>query len=52
MVMAVKGFTVEDLLQVTVKLNMPPRIPSHRQKTTNEFFQTQGIASEAVCEVL
>ena len=31
-------FTVEDLLPVTVKLNMPPRIPSHRQMTTNEFF--------------
>jgi hypothetical protein len=38
MVMVDKGFTVEDLLPVTVKLNMPPRIPSHRQMTTNEFF--------------
>ena len=48
MVMADKGFTVEDLLAVTVKLNMPPRIPSHRQMTTNEFFQTQGIASARI----
>ena len=40
--MADKGFAVEDLL------NMPPRIPSYRQMTTNEFFQTQGIASARI----
>ena len=48
MIMADKGFTIEDLLPVDVDLNMPPRIPGHRQMTQNEFFVTQGIASARI----
>nr|XP_022304109.1 uncharacterized protein LOC111111416 [Crassostrea virginica]XP_022312597.1 uncharacterized protein LOC111117720 [Crassostrea virginica] len=47
-IMADKGFTVEDLLPADVGLNIPPRIPGHRQMTTHEFFQTQGIASARI----
>ena len=46
--MADKAFTVEDLLPADVGLNIPPRIPGHRQMTTHEFFQTQGIASARI----
>lgn len=48
MIMADKGFTIEDLLQEDIDLNMPPRIPGYRQMTTNEFFATQGIASARI----
>ena len=37
MIMADKGFTVDDKLLVGVKLNMPPRIPGHRQITLKEY---------------
>ena len=46
--MADKGFTVEDLLPADVGLNIPPRIPGHRQMTAHEFFHTQGIASARI----
>lgn len=48
MVMADKGFTIEDLLPAEIDLNIPPRIPTHRQMTENEFFSTQGIASARI----
>lgn len=48
MIMADKGFTIEDILPVGVELNMPPRIPGHRQMTAKEFYQTQGIASARI----
>ena len=36
--MADKGFTVEDLLPPDVGMNVPPRIPGHRQMTDKEVF--------------
>lgn len=42
-IMADKGFTIEDLLPVDVGLNIPPRIPGQRQMTAQEVFQTQGM---------
>ena len=48
MIMADKGFTVEDILLVGVELNMPPRIPGHRQVTLKEFCKTQDIASARI----
>ena len=43
MIMAEKGFTVEDILPVGVELNMPPRIPGY-----DNVYKTQGIASERI----
>ena len=48
MIMADKGFTIEDLLPVDVDLNIPPRIPGHRAMTKSEFFSTQQIASARI----
>ncbi len=44
-IMADKGFTIEDLLPENVYLNMPPWIPSARPMTESEVFRTQHIAS-------
>ena len=43
-IIADRGFTVQDILPVGVELNMPPRIPGHRQMTSKDY-KTQGIAS-------
>ncbi|XP_056004164.1 uncharacterized protein LOC130049940 [Ostrea edulis] len=48
MIMADKGFTIEDLLPADVDLNIPPRIPGNRQMTPSEFFKTQAIASARI----
>ena len=48
MMMADKGFTIEDLLPADVDLNIPPRIPTSRQMTQDEFFKTQAIASARI----
>ncbi|KAK3093535.1 hypothetical protein FSP39_016909 [Pinctada imbricata] len=48
MVMADKGFTIEDLLPADVDLNIPLRIPGNRQMTQSEFFKTQAIASARI----
>ena len=47
-IMADKGFTIEDLLPPAVNLNMPPKIPSRRQMTKEEFFKTAHIASARI----
>ena len=47
-VMADKGFTIQDLLPENVNLNMPPMIPSARQMTEDEVFKTQHIASARI----
>ncbi len=47
-IMADKGFTIEDLLPENVHLNMPPRIPSARPMTESEVFRTQHIASARI----
>lgn len=44
-VMADKGFTVEDLLPLGVKLNIPPFLGSSKQMPAEEVIQTQEIAS-------
>lgn len=44
-VMADKGFTVEDLLPLGVKLNIPPFLCSSIQMPTKEVVWTQEIAS-------
>ena len=44
-VMAEKGFTVEDLLALGVKLNIPPFLCSSIQMPTKEVVWTQEIAS-------
>ena len=48
MIMVDKGFTVEEILPIGVKLNMPPRISGHRQMTSKEFCKTQDIASARI----
>jgi hypothetical protein len=47
-VMADKGFTIEDLLPENINLNMPPKIPKARQMTEDEVFNTQHIASARI----
>ena len=47
-IMADKGFTIEDLLPENIHLNMPPRIPSSRPMTDSEVFKTQHIASARI----
>ncbi|XP_069134925.1 uncharacterized protein [Argopecten irradians] len=47
-VMADKGFTVEDLLPVDVGLNVPPRVSSKHQMSSAEFFKTNNIASARI----
>ncbi|PFX34809.1 Fucolectin [Stylophora pistillata] len=44
-VIADKGFTVEDLLPLGVKLNIPPFLGSSKQMPAEEVIQTQEIAS-------
>ena len=43
--MAVKGFTVEDLLSLRVSLNIPPFLGSKGQMSPQEVVETQSIAS-------
>ena len=47
-VMADKGFKIQDLLPADVGLNMPPFIGQARQMTTEEFFKTQDIAGPRI----
>jgi hypothetical protein len=47
-IMADKGFTIEDLLPENIHLNMPPKIPSARPMSDNEVFRTQHIASARI----
>ncbi len=47
-IMADKGFTIQDLLPESVNLNIPPRIPSARQMTRKEFFNTAHIAQARI----
>ena len=47
--MADKGFTIEDLLEpIGVKLNIPPFVGSQSQHTAAEVIATQEIASERI----
>ena len=45
-IMADKGFTIEDLLPETVHLNMPPKIPKAQQMTEDEFFLKLNISHQ------
>ncbi|XP_071127340.1 uncharacterized protein [Mytilus edulis] len=47
-IMADKGFTVEDLLPADVGLNMPPRVSTKKQMSHLEFFKTNSIASARI----
>ncbi|CAC5416186.1 unnamed protein product [Mytilus coruscus] len=47
-IMANKGFTVEDLLPANVGLNMPPRVSTKKQMSHLEFFKTNSIASARI----
>jgi len=47
-IMADKGFTVEDLLPADVGLNMPPRVSTKKQMSHVEFFKTNSIASARI----
>ena len=47
-IMADKGFTIEDLLPENIHLNMPPKIPSARPMSESEVFKTQHIASARI----
>jgi hypothetical protein len=47
-VMADKGFTIEDLLPADVGLNVPPRVSSQRQMSAEQFFETNAIASARI----
>lgn len=47
-IMADKGFTIEDLLPEDIHLNMPPKIPSSRPMSEAEVFKTQHIASARI----
>lgn len=44
-VMADKGFTIEDLLPLGIKLNIPPFLGGSNQMPAEEVIQTQEIAS-------
>ena len=49
MVMAYKGFTIQDLLEpLGVNLNIPPFVGSQSQHSPAEVIATQEIASERV----
>lgn len=45
MIMADKGFTIEDLLPLGVKVNYPPFLGNNAQMTPEEVITTQRIAS-------
>lgn len=47
-ILADKGFTIGDLLQGHIGLNMPPFIASNAQMTQEEFFKTQQIAAPRI----
>ena len=47
-IMADKGFTVEDLLPTDMGLNMPPRVATKIQISQVEFFKTNSIASARI----
>jgi hypothetical protein len=47
-IMADKGFTVEDLLPADVGQNMPPRVSTKKQMSHVEFFKTNSIASAGI----
>ncbi|XP_062584812.1 uncharacterized protein LOC134281470 [Saccostrea cucullata] len=47
-VMADKGFTIEDLLPADVGLNVPPRVSSTCQMSKHDFFKTNRIASARI----
>lgn len=44
-VMADKGFTIEDLLPLGIKINFPPFLGSNSQMSADEVIETQRIAS-------
>ncbi|XP_063418869.1 uncharacterized protein LOC134701663 [Mytilus trossulus] len=47
-VMADKGFTIEDLLPADIGLNVPPRVSTKRQMSSKDFFKTTNIASARI----
>lgn len=47
-VMADKGFTIEDLLPPDVGLNVPPRVSTKHQMSSSDFFNTANIASARI----
>ncbi|KAK2163281.1 hypothetical protein LSH36_82g00008 [Paralvinella palmiformis] len=47
-IMADKGFIIEDLLPENIHLNMPQKIPSSRPMSDNEVFRTHHIASARI----
>jgi hypothetical protein len=50
-IMADKGFTVEDLLPADVGQNMPPRVSTKKQMSHVEFFKTNSIASARIGKI-
>ncbi|XP_071139858.1 uncharacterized protein [Mytilus edulis] len=47
-IMADKGFTIEDLLSPDIGLNVPPRVSTKHQMSSSEFFKTANIASARI----
>ena len=47
-IMADKGFMVEDLLAADVGLNMLPRVSTKKQMSRVNFFKTNNIASARI----
>lgn len=47
-IMADKGFTIDDLLPANIGLNVPPRVSTKSQMSSSEFFKTAHIASARI----
>ncbi|CAG2208365.1 unnamed protein product [Mytilus edulis] len=47
-IMADKGFTIEDLLSPDIGLNVPPRVSTKHQMSSSEFFKTSNVAAARI----